>query len=100
MSHAAVLTTCQMPCRSGCPSRVFGGVYVPEVCAATRVATRSSMANAASAISDPTTQRFTEALLLKEVCGLYASRHGTFWEFSGPPSRHFRGTSAETRRAG
>src|SRR6188474_2743945 len=58
MSQAAVLTTCQIPCRSGCPSRVFGGVYVPEVCAATGV---EASVNTTKAAIDPTNQRVTGA---------------------------------------
>src|SRR5262245_18977462 len=69
MSQAAVLRTCQMPCRSGCPSRVFGGVYVPEVCAAPGVEASVKLTKAASAATDPANVRFTGILLSIESSG-------------------------------
>src|SRR5258705_11556735 len=65
MSHAAVLRTCHVPCKSGCPSGVRGGAYVvvAEACAATGVGASVKIARAARAITDPTNLRLTGNLL-------------------------------------
>src|SRR5258708_1897606 len=45
-SHAALLRTCQMPCKSGCPSRVRGGEYgvVAAVCPAPGIGVSAQIA--------------------------------------------------------
>jgi len=50
-----------MPCKSGCPFGVRGGVYVvvADVCAVPGIGTSVKIAKAAKAIFDPTNQRFT-----------------------------------------